>query len=300
MIDNLDDDPTEGAIDLKVLRPRDKYGDWRDGLIRNENGASRPILANAITALRGASEWEGVLWLNEFTATTMARKAPPWARNGADWQERPWTDFDDLKAAEWLQHHSVQVGVEVAAQAVQAVSGGRTYHPPRDYLGALTWDKTARLNNWLVNYLGVEATPYARAVGQRFLISAVARLFEPGVKADSVPILEGPQDAGKSTAANILGAPWFTDELADFGSKDAAEQTIGVWIVELAELGSLSRPEVAKIKSFTSRTCDRFRPSYGRRVKTFPRQCVFVGTINQDTYLRDETGGRRFWPVNCR
>ncbi len=276
-----DDDPTAGAVDLKLLLLREKHGDWCDGLLRNENGAPKPILANAMTALHGASEWEGVLWLNEFTATTMARKAPPWARNGADWQERPWTDFDDLKAAEWLQHHSVQVGVEVAAQAVQAVSGGRTYHPVRDYLGSLTWDKTARLNNWLVNYLGVEPTPYARSVGPRFLISAVARLFEPGVKADSVLILEGRQGIGKSTSVNIIGAPWVTDELADFGSKDAAEQTVGVWIVELAELGSLSRPEVAKVKSFTSRTCDRFRPSY---VWTAPdwqglfwRWCKLVG-----------------------
>ena len=144
MIDDFDDDPTEGAVDFEPAQskrrgrkqPRDEYGDWRDSLIRNDNGAPRAILVNAITALRGAREWEAVLWLNEFTSTTTARKAPPWAGNGTNCQERPWTDLDDIKAAEWLQRHSVHVGVEVAAQAVQAVSGDRMYHPALDYLGA--------------------------------------------------------------------------------------------------------------------------------------------------------------------
>jgi predicted P-loop ATPase len=151
----------------------------------------------------------------------------------------------------------------------------------------------------VVNYLGVETSAYAQAVGRRFLIAAVARIYRPGCKADCALILEGEQGTWKSTALKTLTEPWFTDEIADFGSKDAAEQTVGVWLVELAELGSLSRPEVGKIKAFMSRSTDRFRPAYGRRVTEFPRQCVFAGTVNDDDYLRDETGGRRFWPIKC-
>jgi len=114
-----------------------------------------------------------------------------------------------------------------------------------------------------------------------------------------LPVLEGPQGIRKSTALRTLAGEYFTDELADLGSKDAAMQTRGVWIIELSELDSLSHSEVARIKAFMSRTTDRFRPPYGMRLVESPRQCVFAGTVNHSTYLRDETGGRRFWPVAC-
>jgi len=128
----------------------------------------------------------------------------------------------------------------------------------------------------------------------------VARIFEPGCKADCCLILEGDQGIKKSTALRVLAQPWFTDEIADLGSKDAAMQTRGVWVIEIAELESLSRSDVGKIKAFMSRATDRFRPPYGKRLIESPRQCVFAGSVNHGTYLRDETGGRRFWPVECK
>jgi predicted P-loop ATPase len=148
-------------------------------------------------------------------------------------------------------------------------------------------------------YLGAEDTEYSRAVGSRWLVSAIARVLRPGAKADCCLILEGAQGIRKSTALRTLAGEYFTDELADLGSKDAAMQTRGVWIIELSELDSLSHSEVARIKAFMSRTTDRFRPPYGMRLVESPRQCVFAGTVNHSTYLRDETGGRRFWPVAC-
>jgi predicted P-loop ATPase len=132
------------------------------------------------------------------------------------------------------------------------------------------------------------------------MVSAVARVFEPGCKADCCLILEGPQGIKKSTALRVLAEPWFTDEIADLGSKDAALQTRGVWVIEIAELDSMSRSEVGRIKAFMSRSTDRFRPPYGKRPIESPRQCVFAGSVNHSTYLRDETGGRRFWPVECQ
>ncbi|MCL4853333.1 MAG: hypothetical protein KJZ78_18405, partial [Bryobacteraceae bacterium] len=129
---------------------------------------------------------------------------------------------------------------------------------------------------------------------------AVARVFEPGCKADCCLILEGEQGIRKSTALRVLAQPWFTDEIADLGSKDAALQTRGVWVIEIAELDSMSRSDVGKIKAFMSRMTDRFRPPYGKRPIDSPRQCVFAGSVNHGTYLRDETGGRRFWPVECK
>jgi predicted P-loop ATPase len=136
-------------------------------------------------------------------------------------------------------------------------------------------------------------------VGARWLISAVARVFRPGAKADCCLILEGPQGIRKSTALRTIAGEYFTDELADLGSKDAAMQTRGVWIIELSELDNLGHAEVARIKAFISRTTDRFRPPYGMRLVESPGQCLFAGTVNHGAYLRDETGGRRFWPVVC-
>ena len=151
----------------------------------------------------------------------------------------------------------------------------------------------------VIDYLGTERNDYAEEVGARWLTSAVARIYRPGAKADCCLILEGRQGLKKSTALRTIAGEWFTDEIADLGSKDAAMQTRGVWIIEIAELDSLGRPEVSKVKAFMSRACDRFRPPYGRRLIESPRQCVFAGSVNQSSYLRDETGGRRFWPASC-
>ena len=161
-------------------------------------------------------------------------------------------------------------------------------------------DGTARLDLWLMTYLGVADTHYARAVGARWLSSAVARIYIPGAKTDCVLILEGPQGIKKSSALMTLAEPWFTDRLSDLGSKDAAMETKGVWIIEVAELDSMSRTEVGAIKAFISRTHDRFRPPYGKRLVDLPRHCVFAGSVNPEGgYLKDATGGRRFWPVLC-
>ena len=130
-------------------------------------------------------------------------------------------------------------------------------------------------------------------------IAAVARIMRPGCKADYVPILEGAQDKGKSTAIELLFRPWFSDDLAELGTKDAAMQVRVAWGIEIAELASMTRGEIERVKAFITRKVDRFRPSYGRRVIEVPRQSVFIGSTNSDAYLKDETGGRRFWPIRC-
>jgi predicted P-loop ATPase len=274
---------------------------WRKDLLRSKppmnttEGRILPVLANAIAAFRHAPEWGGVLAFNEFGFGTVVLKPAPWGvvPNGE------WTDHEDRLATEWLQRQGILVSVEVAGQAVQTAARDHPFHPVRAYLQGLKWDGDERVDRWLSSFLGAEDTEYSRAVGSRWLISAVARIFRPGAKADCCLILEGPQGIRKSTALRTLAGEYFTDELADLGSKDAAMQTRGVWIIELSELDSLSHSEVARIKAFMSRTTDRFRPPYGMRLVESPRQCVFAGTVNNSTYLRDETGGRRFWPITC-
>ena len=286
-----------GAQPLRAVN--DSAASWRNDLLLNLNGTVKPVLANAITALRGAQEWSGALAYNEFSNCTVLRKPAPWMKPSADVHEE-WTPNHDVLATEWLHHQGIFVSVDVTGQAIEAVARERPFHPVRTYLKELTWDGTPRLESWLSEYLGVDPSPYAAAVGSRWLISAVARVFEPGSKADCCLILEGEQGIRKSTALRVLAEPWFTDEIADLGSKDAALQTRGVWVIEIAELDSMSRSEIGRIKAFMSRAVDRFRPPYGKRLITSPRQCIFAGSVNHGTYLRDETGGRRFWPVECK
>ncbi|HLH02154.1 MAG TPA: virulence-associated E family protein [Bryobacteraceae bacterium] len=272
---------------------------WQEELLRSKTNSGEghilPILANAITALRRAPEWQGVLAWDEFRANVVTLRRTPWG-GGPD---REWTDQEDRLTAEWLQHQRILVSVETASQAIQTVATENSVHPVRQYLDGVAWDGIPRLYRWLSTYLGAEHTEYTCAVGARWMLSAVARIDQPGTKADSCLILEGPQGAKKSTALRTLAGGFFTDELAELGSKDAALQIRGVWVVEIAELDSLARSEIASIKAFMSRTTDRFRPPFGKRVIEFPRQCVFAGTVNHTEYLRDETGARRFWPVRC-
>jgi predicted P-loop ATPase len=275
--------------------------DWRTELIRSKSSPSDrqghiyPVLANAITALRHAPEWNGVLAFNEFELSPSILRPTPWSATAGG----SWTDQEDRLTADWLQRNGVLVDVGIAAQAAQTVARDRPVHPIRQYLESVHWDGTERLDRWLSIYLGAEAEDYTRAVGARWLISAVARIYRPGAKADCCLILEGPQGIKKSTALKTLAGDYFTDELADLGSKDSALQTRGVWIIELSELDTLGRSEVSRIKAFMSRTTDRFRPPYGKRLIESPRQCVFSGTVNHSSYLRDDTGARRFWPVVC-
>jgi predicted P-loop ATPase len=272
---------------------------WHEKLILTNTGTPKPLLANAIAALRESPAWFGILAYDEFALRTTACAALPWDVNVSTWTttNRAWSPHDDLMVADWLQRQGISVNAAVAAQAVEAVAKDRTFHPVRDYLNGLEHDGELRLDKWLQLYLGVARSRYTEEIGQAMLIAAVARIFEPGCKVDTLPILEGPQGARKSSAVKALFHPWFTDELADLGSKDAAMQTRGVWGLEVSELDALSRAESSRLKAFISRTNDRFRPPYGSRIIESPRSCVFWGTTNSDEYLKDETGGRRFWPI---
>jgi len=270
---------------------------WEAQLIHGKNGP-RAILANAITALLNAPEWAGILWFDMFRQCTTLRGKPPWAeRNGP--AEEAWTDQHDRLVANWLQHHGIYVTPSVAGQAAETVARECMFHPVINYLTSLKWDRKPRLDTWTTQYLGVEDSRYVRATSSRFLISAVARVLEPGCKADCAPILEGDEGILKSTALRTLYSPWFSDDVADLGSKDSQMQIRGFWCVELPELDSISRADVSRIKAFMSRQTDNFRPPYGHRPLEQKRQNVFAGTTNGNEYLRDETGGRRWWPWPC-
>lgn len=255
--------------------------------ILNAEGGFVPNVANAMTMLR-----ELPVRFNAFTYRAFLTDPAPWGAAG------DWTDNDDVKAAEWCQRKLLNVAPATVAAAAESVAREREpFHPVVKYLRDLKWDGEPRLDDWLIKYFGVADTPYARAVGRKWMISGVARVMQPGVQADYTLVLEGEQGKRKSTALRALAKGWFTDDVSDIGTKDSALQLQGQWIVEIAELDAFNRVEMTTVKAWLVRRFDNFRPPYGRRAAKFVRQNIFAASTNKSDWGSDDTGLRRFWPV---
>ncbi len=259
--------------------------------ILNDDGGYKVCVANAITMMAALP----IVW-NSFTCRVFLTTPSPWGSEGN------WTDYDDIKAAEWCQHQGLHVPPPVAMDACNVIARDRKpyYHPVVEYLKALEWDGQPRVDRWLRDYLGTIDDQYTREVGAKWMISCVKRVCEPGCQADYTLVFEGFQGKRKSTALGALtGREWFSDDIADIGSKDSAMQLQGKWIVELAELDAFRKAEITTIKAWLVRREDHFRPPYGRRAEDFPRQNVFAASTNKDNWGQDDSGLRRFWPIRC-
>lgn len=254
-------------------------------------------LRNMFLILSRDERWEGVLAFDQFSNQEVKRKPPPYDGGEAG----PWSDLDDLRTAIWISHHyRCNPDKKLVMQAVQTAAMENAFHPAREYLGGLEWDGKERLPRWLHLYLGAEDNEYARAVGIKFMVGAVARVMRPGCKMDNVLILEGEQGRWKSSALATLAGDWFGDTPFTMGDKDAYLVIRGTLIYELAELEGFSRAESNRSKAFFSSAYDTYVPKYIARAIKVPRQCVFAGTVNHGTYLRDTTGNRRYWPVKIQ
>ena len=218
---------------------------------------------------------------------------------------REWTEADTVELAMHLQRSAMpRAGREKVESVIDAYAKATaSRHPLRECLVALRWDETPRVAGFLEEYFGAkdlgQPTEYVAAAGRAWLISAVARVMRPGCQADYTLVFEGAQGLQKSKALRALaGEAYFSDNLPpDLGSKDAQVHLRGKWIIELPELAQFRRSEIETVKAFLTRREDRFRPPFGRREVTCPRQCVFAGSTNETEYLVDTTGNRRYWPI---
>lgn len=268
---------------------------WRLALLRTQKGEIAACLSNVHDILLNSPEWSGVLGFDEFAARTMKRAPAPYF--GGEVGE--WTGVDDSRTGMWLtRKFRFSAPTALVAEAVETLAMGFAYHPVRMWLQGLPrWDGTDRLEFWLCDCVGVADTPYARLVAKWFFIGMIARVMRPGVKFDYCLVLEGSQGKRKSSVAATLGGPWFGDTDLDLHNKDSMSALRGKLVYEFPEMGSVTRVEASRQKSFLSRQFDEFRPVYGRREIRLSRQCVFIGTTNEWEWNKDPTGGRRFWPV---
>lgn len=251
-----------------------------------------PNLDNLCRVLEAYEPLMGIVWYDEFREKILTS----W-----DSDVREWTDADDLKLTRLMQS---QLGIpkcsaQTVHDAVVLVAQARIRNEVKDWLDRLHWDGESRLRLLLSEGFGTPQDEYHAMVGQCWIISMVARIYRPGCKVDTMPIFEGSQGAGKSSALRILGGAWFTECHENVTSKDFYGVLKGAWLVEISEMHSFNKTEVERIKGVISCQVDRYRAPYGRNAEDHPRRSVFAGTTNRTDWNRDETGARRFWAVAC-
>lgn len=269
---------------------------WQAKLELDKNGGISDSLTNLITILRYDQRLHEIAY-NEHSCGISVRDIEllPWE------QLKPgWSDADLAALTAYLDRVYHIFSPSKLKNALLTVTAERSFHPIKEYLEGLPeWDGKKRLDTLLIDFLGAEDTSYVRAVTRKTLVAAVARVYEPGIKFDTVLVLSGPQGIGKSMFFAKIGGSWFSDSLtiSDMRDKTGAEKLQGFWIMEIGEMNGIKKVEVETVKSFASRQDDKFRVAYGTVVESHPRQCIICGTSNSQHFLRDVTGNRRFWPV---
>ena len=285
----------------RELQATDDFDDgndvnWQTKLELDKNGGISESLTNFVTILRYDQRLHEIAY-NEHSCGISIRDAEllPW-----DQLKPGWSDADLASLTAYLDRVYHIFSPSKLKNALLTITAERSFHPIKEYLEGLpAWDGKKRLETLLIDYLGAEDSSYVRAVTRKTLVAAVARVYEPGIKFDTVLVLSGPQGIGKSMFFAKLGGIWFSDSLtiSDMRDKTGAEKLQGFWIMEIGEMNGIKKVEVETVKSFASRQDDKFRVAYGTVVESHPRQCVICGTSNSQHFLRDVTGNRRFWPV---
>lgn len=263
--------------------------------VNPKTGNAATTVENIRTIVKNDPRFKGTFYFDEFMERPMVCGALPWRKSEA--KPRSWDDTDDAGVHNILEKDYKIDSMPKTREGIDLALIDASRHPVREYLRSLVWDGVKRAETLFIDYLGAEDSRYTRNVTRKALIGAVARILQPGCKHDHMLVLVGPQGCHKSTALKKLGKDWFSDSLYTMSGKDAYEQIQGNWIIELSEMAATRKAEVEQIKQFVSKQEDNYRAAYARRTMRHPRQCAFFGTTNDEEFLRDPTGARRFWPV---
>ncbi len=289
-------DKNEEILEGEIVEDDDN---WKDNIQYSADGMKAlSTLSNIILILRNDKELKFKIFKDIFSSRILVRDGVPWDRK-FETPDRIWTDTDDAGLRWYLESNYGITSTNKIIDGVNLIAEENAENKVTTRLQSTQWDGEKRLETLFIDYLGCEDNVYTREVAEKSLVAAVRRAIFGGIKWDNMPILIGPQGVGKSTFLKILGMDWYNDSLVNVEGKDACEIIQGSWILEMGELSSLRKSELNLVKNFLSRTDDIFRASYGRRAQKYPRRCAFFGTANDTNFLRDETGNRRFWPIDC-
>ena len=276
--------------------PAEDGDDWKTKLVRQKKSTQLENSLFNIKLIMQNDPYMKNIVFNQLADGMEIKGEVPWQHPAKFWR-----DADDAQLICYVDDHYGTFSARNYDIAVTKAVDDRSYHPIKDYFASLPpWDGVPRVDTLLIDYLGAEDNAYIRAVSRKTLCAAYRRVYQPGVKFDYMPVLNGAQGIGKSTFIANLGMEWFSDSLnlSDMNDKTAAEKLQGYWIIEIGELAGMKKADLDKVKAFISRVDDKYRASFGRRVTPHPRQCVFFGTTNSENgYLRDITGNRRYWNV---
>lgn len=271
--------------------------EWERLLARQNSGAPSKDPGNLVLLMENLEDWKGIVALDESKNRIIWRRDIP-GNTREPRAGRELRDGDYLDVAHWFKlNRQVSFGKEAILDVLNHVAQRARFNSLTESLNAFS-PSQGLLETWLVKFCGAEDSEYTRNVGKWWLISAMARAYDPGVQADHVLVLEGNQGVGKTSIFRLLGGNWYDGSIPRFESTDALLSFQGVWIRELSELAGVSRADFATIKALITEKTDRFRPPYGRSYIDAPRRCVFCASVNPgEDYVRDPTGARRFWPV---
>lgn len=262
-------------------------------------GKPERTIKNVETVIAFDPALKGRIRFDAFSEYIIGVAPLPW--NGRITEEGPfrWKDEDDAGLRDYMERILKFRSRDVIDDGLILGAKRNCFNPILEYLDSLSWDGTPRLDTLFIDFLGAEDCEYTREVTRKSFTAAVARAKEPGVKYDTMTVIRGPQGIGKSTLLRLMGRAWYTNNIRSFEGKDAAELLQGIWIAELDELNMMRKSDEREIKSFLSRTEDHYRAAYARKAEKHPRKSVIFGTTNDDTYLFDVTGNRRFLPIEA-
>lgn len=273
---------------------------WMRKLKVSESGRYDRTIYNAAVMLKYDPRIRDRIRLNDFSGRIEGLAPLPWP--GRKEKEGPfeWANADDAGLRDCVEQLLGFHVKDTINDALVLTAEENRYNPVQSYLRSLQWDGIPRLDTIYQDYFGEEDTPYVRAVSRKSLVAAVARAMEPGVKYDQMVVICGPQGTYKSTFVARLGGEWAASLMVSFDDPKAVAEIIqGRWMVEIPELSSMSKADTNTVKQMVSQTQDEYRAAYDKRAERHPRQCVFFGTTNDNDYLKDPTGNRRFWPIDC-